>query len=914
MNSSIQMFQAASEVWWTTILHATWQAALVGGLLLAVSYAGRRWPAPLRYGLLLLALLKFAFPPLLPAPIGLFSAYGPTWDRASERQTRDFVPSSGGLDATRLPRVVTDWGPRQTGHPETSELLPRPGNRPSRASNLLAASAPTQAFRWKAWLLLLHVAGSAAVVLWVGGQFVELRRRRRRATGATPAALVEEFHRVARRLGIERPPELLISGEAHSPMATGLVRPAVILPAAVVARASRSEIRVILAHELAHCRRGDLWINWLQLVLLAIWWFHPVFWWVHRAMRERREDCCDDLLLAHGLTTHQAYCEVLIHTAQELSGAWGGKTVLALSGAGQSLAQRVRRIMDGTITRCARLSKPGVISLVVLSGLLLPGLRSQETRPASASGGPGSAVATNANGPLKTMVEPAGANADAIAQLFSQLEYRSQSSKRSQVKLLEDWRRLQSAPLAFLMRQLELEYKHLKLESARREVVEKRRKAAWLLGELGPAAEPALPGLIRVLERQEEDSLAVADALGVLGPVAKPAIPALIKALHSGTYSAAYALTQIAPDAPEVVRALLENLANPAQAQRDQTVFALQKVKMDKALLEAILVEAAESDRDAHVRSTCAFGLYNLGAASPRARQIVAAWRKETRASLAVNTNAATVGELIQMVRHPQSRFDESQALTQLKQLGPAAVEAVPTLIEVLDQGEDAYRSSAAMALAAIGPAAREAIPALLRALASDDRYTYGSSAYALGMMGPAARAAIPDLRKALGDPDPRLRLQAAVALWRIDAAYTADSVQGLTQLLEHLPPEIEQTWIYIVKTLGEIGPPAQSAVPALRQFLRERQDPRPVAVAHALWRIDPRQGEFTLPMLIQAAQDRRADRLLAVQTLGAMGAKAKSALPVLHALKDESQQDEDQALQAAVEQSVKDIAQATEL
>ena len=900
MNPSIPVFQAAAEAWWTIVWHATWQTALVGGILLSVTYAGRRWPAPLRYGLLLLALLKFAFPPLLPAPIGLFSAYGPAWGAASPSQPRDVLPGPARFAASPGAAAATGFRPQQVGPAETRERLPVRGNRRALGSPHSAAPAPAGAYSWKAWLLLLHLAGVATVILWVGGQFVELRRRRRRAVGAPPAALVEEFHRVAQCLGMARPPQLLLSSEAHSPMATGLFRPAVILPAAVVARASLPEIRVILAHELAHCRRGDLWINWLQLALLAIWWFHPVFWCVHRALRERREDCCDDLLLACGLTTHQAYCEVLIHTAKELSGAWRGKTVLALSGAGQSLAQRVRRIMDGTITRCARLSKPGVISLVVLGGLLLPGLRSQEIKPASADGKPGGPLASQSIGPLATHGEDG--DCQAMTQLFAQLRYRGHAGTRSQMKLLEDWLRLGSAPVPFLIRQLEI-------QSTRPEAVEKRRKAAWLLGQLGPAAQPALPALMRALESPGGVNIAVADALGVLGPVATPAIPALIQALRGEAYSAAFALTRIAPDSPEVARALLDNLADQGQHQRDQTVFALLKMKMDKARLEAVLVGTAEEDPDSRVRSACAAGLHHLGAESPRARQIVAAWRKETSASSALDTHRATVGELIEIVRHPHTPAAETEALMQLQRIGPSAVEAVPVLLAVLDQGEEGYRSSAAMALGAMGPAARAAVPALIHALGSDDRYTYTSAADALGKIGPAARAAVPDLQQALRDPDPRLRLQAAAALWRIDPACTADSVQGLTRLLEHLPPEIEQTWVRIVRTLGEIGPPAQSAVPALRQFLRERQDPRPAEAARALWRIDRGQVEFTVPFLIQAAQDCRADRLLAVQTLGVMGAKAKSALPALQILV----KDEDAALQASVEQAIKSLSRATE-
>jgi hypothetical protein len=72
MKAVVDIINETSVWWWHHLAAAALQAAAVGALLLAVVYLlGRRWPAPLRYALLVLALLKFAFPPLLTAPTGL---------------------------------------------------------------------------------------------------------------------------------------------------------------------------------------------------------------------------------------------------------------------------------------------------------------------------------------------------------------------------------------------------------------------------------------------------------------------------------------------------------------------------------------------------------------------------------------------------------------------------------------------------------------------------------------------------------------------------------------------------------------------------------------------------------------------------------------------------------------------------
>ena len=73
MNHFVDLLNRAGEIWWPYVLHATWQTSLVGLLLLAIVRLGRRWPSPLRYWLLVLALAKFAFPPMFAAPTGVFS-------------------------------------------------------------------------------------------------------------------------------------------------------------------------------------------------------------------------------------------------------------------------------------------------------------------------------------------------------------------------------------------------------------------------------------------------------------------------------------------------------------------------------------------------------------------------------------------------------------------------------------------------------------------------------------------------------------------------------------------------------------------------------------------------------------------------------------------------------------------------
>ena len=63
-----------------------------------------------------------------------------------------------------------------------------------------------------------------------------------------------------------------------------------LLPQAVIDGKSDAELELILAHELIHVRRGDLWFGLLRSVVELLWWFHPLVWWAARRASREAED------------------------------------------------------------------------------------------------------------------------------------------------------------------------------------------------------------------------------------------------------------------------------------------------------------------------------------------------------------------------------------------------------------------------------------------------------------------------------------------------------------------------------------------------------------------------------------------------------------------------------------------------
>ena len=85
------------------------------------------------------------------------------------------------------------------------------------------------------------------------------------------------------------------SRRAVEVVALGYLRPMVLLPATLVTQMPPEMLEAIIAHELAHIRRLDLWVNLAQRVVETLLFYHPAVWWLSSRLRSERELCCDEL-------------------------------------------------------------------------------------------------------------------------------------------------------------------------------------------------------------------------------------------------------------------------------------------------------------------------------------------------------------------------------------------------------------------------------------------------------------------------------------------------------------------------------------------------------------------------------------------------------------------------------------------
>jgi HEAT repeat protein len=162
--------------------------------------------------------------------------------------------------------------------------------------------------------------------------------------------------------------------------------------------------------------------------------------------------------------------------------------------------------------------------------------------------------------------------------------------------------------------------------------------------------------------------------------------------------------------------------------------------------------------------------------------------------------------------RHdPRLRGLVIQALGKARPTNDSVIEA---LIEAAKDKKLHVRLAAIDGLRGMGPIARKAVPILIEALDSPE---YNSSACdALGDIGPEARAAIPRLRKTVTTDDHYTRIQGARALLKIEG--NTDFV--VSALIDLLKCDDGYARREAARTLGDIGPRAHDAIPALQHIL----------------------------------------------------------------------------------------------
>ena len=198
-------------------------------------------------------------------------------------------------------------------------------------------------------------------------RFTRLLRTARSAS----TALDSDAAGLATCMGVSSCPELRVVPAAISPMLWFPGRSLqILLPEGLLGRLAPLEVQALIAHELAHVCRRDHWVRRFELLVSALFWWHPVTWWARRAMRQAAEESCDAWVV-HALPGHaRAYAKGLLKTVEFVVDARSPVPALACgAGGARHLRERLTKILTERVAQPSSRRQRWLLAL--LAGALL---------------------------------------------------------------------------------------------------------------------------------------------------------------------------------------------------------------------------------------------------------------------------------------------------------------------------------------------------------------------------------------------------------------------------------------------------------------------------------------------------------------------------------------------------------------
>jgi len=174
--------------------------------------------------------------------------------------------------------------------------------------------------------------------------------------------------RVATPLQLESGIEALTSYGFGEPGVYGILRPVLLLPTGIADELTPLQLDAILAHELCHVRRRDNLATAIHMIVEAVFWFHPLVWWLGARLMDERERACDEEVLRGG-SAPQAYAEGILRIC-ELYLESPLQCVAGVTGA--NLKQRIEEIMSHRAVRKLNAAKKVALLAAGTFTLALP--------------------------------------------------------------------------------------------------------------------------------------------------------------------------------------------------------------------------------------------------------------------------------------------------------------------------------------------------------------------------------------------------------------------------------------------------------------------------------------------------------------------------------------------------------------
>lgn len=222
---------------------------------------------------------------------------------------------------------------------------------PGAALPVFTSRLPTTALpkpiNWQQVMLFAWLMGASGVLLVGASSFARSLRQIKRTRLPLSEAWLSDLARLAREIGLRRLPQVWMASSVRGPAVTGFLRPTLLLPAQFDEALTPHEVRLVLTHELTHIKRGDLPLNALLCLLLALHWFNPLLWLAFFKARLDREAACDAQVLDNGNQTQRvAYGLTLLKVETAFSHHGLSLGFVGIFQRGTALRSRIRSIAN----------------------------------------------------------------------------------------------------------------------------------------------------------------------------------------------------------------------------------------------------------------------------------------------------------------------------------------------------------------------------------------------------------------------------------------------------------------------------------------------------------------------------------------------------------------------------------------
>lgn len=229
----------------------------------------------------------------------------------------------------------------------------------------------------------LWLCGVLGFLVWQGWKYYDFRRMLKRSRrNILDASVLDTYYGLCREMGMEKRPAIYFCEALPSPLCVGFFQTTVYLNSE---EREPAEMRLILKHELTHCKRKDLWFKGILLLARALHFFNPFVHGMARLAEKDMELSCDLAVMADcGMAEREAYSMAILRTVRETKSK-NMQMSTAFSGGKEELKMRFENIFDMTQ------KKRGIAlflaaALVVCGGTAFVGCAESETAEKTLSG------------------------------------------------------------------------------------------------------------------------------------------------------------------------------------------------------------------------------------------------------------------------------------------------------------------------------------------------------------------------------------------------------------------------------------------------------------------------------------------------------------------------------------------------